>query len=125
MMNVEILYLPGYIRNIDPVSVEPVTVMSRWKLVEVRNTDGRRSCHLVGRADYEGRVCSAIVSVDLEALRMITQSGRFYVLEGPPGRDSDADWVFGRWLKIMGNPKHRAITRALMRLRRRQAGAWQ
>ena len=120
MTRIEIRLTPGYLRDIDPVGVEPVTVMSRWKLVEVRNAVGRRSRHLVGRADYEGRVCSAIVSIDLEALRMTTQSGRVYVLEGPPGRDSDADWVFGRWLKIMKAPKHRVITRTLMRLRRRQ-----
>lgn len=123
MKNIEILYLPGYIHNIDPVSVEPVTVMSHWKLVQIKSTDGQRSRHLVGRASFEGRVCSAIVSIDLVAMRVATMSGRIYELDGPPGRDSDADWVFAGWLRRMSVPTFRDMTRALLRLRRREGAA--
>lgn len=123
MTTIEIWYMPGYIKNIDPVSVEPVTVLTRWKLVQITGNDGRRSRHLVGRADFEGRVCSAIVSIDLPAMRVTTMSGRVYELEGPPGRDSDADWVFAGWLRRMSVPTFRDMTRALLRLRRREGAA--
>lgn len=123
MTTIEIWYMPGYIKNIDPVSVEPVTVLSRWKLVQITGNDGRRSRHLVGRADFEGRVCSAIVSIDLAAMRVTTISGRVYELDGPPGRDSDADWVFAGWLRRMSVPTFRDMTRALLRLRRREGVA--
>lgn len=121
--NIEIWYIPGHIHQIVPVSVEPVTVMTQWKLVQITANDGRRFRHLVGRADYEGRVCSAIVSIDLAAMCMTTKSGRVYELEGPPGHDTDADWVFSHWLRRKSIPVFRDMTWALLRLRRRREGA--
>jgi hypothetical protein len=65
----------------------------------------------------EGRVCSSLVHLDLEALRMRTQSGRIYELAGSPGSDGDSDYVFGHWLRAVGAIHCKDLTRALMRLR--------
>jgi hypothetical protein len=118
----KITIIPGVIHSIVPVDVQPVTVMIRWRLVQVRRADDRRTRHLVGRADEEGRVSSEIVKLDLQALAATTKSGRVYVLEGPPGRDGDAAYVFGRWLSRNGLPNPRDMTRALISLRGRRPG---
>ncbi len=84
------------------VDLEPVMTMTRWRYVRVRRPDGLRTRHLVGWSEYEGRVCSAIVSIDPLKKSLITQSGRVYQLDGEPGHDRDAAWVFSRWLKVLG-----------------------
>jgi hypothetical protein len=124
-MNEELLIkmTDGSIHAIEPVDTQPGTEMTDWRLFQVRLPNGSRTRHLVGRADDEGRVCSALVHLDLQALRMRTQSGRIYELAGPPGSDEDSDYVFGVWLRAVGAIHCKDLTRALMRLRtRRSAG---
>lgn len=82
-----IVSVSGGVHAVAPVSDEPKTVLTRWSLREVTHHDGKRTRHLVGWAEYEGRMCSAIVSFDLATLRVTTTSGRQYHLEGPPGYD--------------------------------------
>ena len=118
-MNEELLIkmTDGSIHMIEPVDIQPGTVMTDWRLFQVRLPNGSRTRHLVGRADDEGRVCSSIVHLDLQELRMSTQSGRIYDLAGPPGSDGDSDYVFGIWLRAVGAIHCRDLTRSLMRLR--------
>lgn len=118
-MNEELLIkmTDGSIHTIEPVDTQPRTVMTDWRLFQVHLPNGSRTRHLVGCADYEGRVCSSLVHLDLQALRMKTQSGRIYELAGPPGSDEDSDYVFGIWLRAVGAIHCRDLTRALMRLR--------
>lgn len=119
-MKFDVWYFSEYVRAIDPVTVEPVTFLSSWQLVELKNGDGQRTRHLIGCADFAGRVSTDLVAFDVLALRATTQSGRVYVLEGPPGHDSDADWLFAGWLRRRSIPIFREMTPALLRLRRRK-----
>jgi hypothetical protein len=110
------------VHAIASVDIEPSTAMTRWRLFQVRRSEGQRTRHLVGRADREGRVCSAIVAMDVQAMRMTTESGRVYQLHGAPGRDWDADYVFGIWKRLTGPTHPRDLTRALVRLRQMRGG---
>lgn len=99
------------------VDQERVTEMVRWRYMRVRHPDGRRTRHLMGWVGYEGRVCSAIVSIDPHSRRLTTESGRVYQLVGPTGYDSDADWVWGRWERYQNfvdiSDQSNALSRAL------------
>lgn len=112
-----IVSISGGVHAISPVGVEPQTVLTRWSLRQVIGLDGKRTRHLVGWAVFEGRVSTAIVSFDLARLHVITESGRLYHLAGPPGYDSDAEYVFRRWLKISDSTRSKDLTRSLLRLR--------
>ena len=107
------------VHPISPVEYEPVTVMTRWRLMQVVLEDGTRSRHLVGWADREGRASSAIQQLDVRKLVGITRSGRRYELRGESYADSDADWVFGRWCHINRVVTFKDVSRALLRLRAR------
>jgi hypothetical protein len=111
--------LAAALHNIVPVADQPETHMTEWRLFRVLRANGKRTRHLIGRADWEGRVSSDIVEFELAALRATTQSGRVYHLDGPPGQYSDADWVFERWLRVNGAHLPVDITGALLRLRKR------
>ena len=125
MKNIKVVVTPGYIHRIVPVDIQPVTVMTCWRLVQVGCVRSKRTRHLIGRADGEGRVTSAIVNFNLHTLQATTKSGRLYVLEGPAGRDLDADYVFDLWLRGQGITCSTDITRALLRMsgRPRRVGA--
>ena len=105
------------IEPIEPVSVQPFSVMTHWRLFQVRGSLGSRSRHLVGRAGGEGRVCTALTSLDLTSLTAVSGSGRFYRLEGQPGQDPDATYVWEQWTRLNWTRHIRDITRALFRLR--------
>jgi len=104
------------LHEIDSVQNKPQTTLTHWQLIKVRSSDGTFTRHLKGRADGEGRASTSIVALNVVGLQATTQSGRIYVLERP-GHDSDADWVFGNWLRINGCTQHSVQTRALLRLR--------
>ena len=114
-------FATGGIHAIAPVSVQPRTEMWRWRLYQVK-AHGVRSRHLVGLADGEGRVCSAIAQWDLKNLCATTASGRVYLLVGPPGWNADADYVFAGWRSVNGCVQVKDMSRALLRLRARGAG---
>ena len=113
--------LPPSIHPIEPVSSQPVSVMTDWRIFQLRGPTNLRSRHLVGRADGEGRVCSALARLDLTTLTTLTAvsgSGRFYRLEGPPGQNPDATYVWEQWTRLNRATHMRDMTRALLRLRR-------
>jgi hypothetical protein len=81
-----------------PLSVEqePQTRLLQWRVMKLSNGD----IHFVGRADWEGRVCSAVQTYDPETKRGVTRSGRVYELLGPSGYNTDAMYVWSRWCRI-------------------------
>lgn len=110
------LEILGGVHRVAPVSLEPVTVMSAWRLQQVNWDSGERTRHLVGRANREGRVCSDIRQFDLSTMTATTRSGRRYQLVGPPGFDRDAQYVFNVWLGYQEPGRAIDMTGALMRL---------
>jgi hypothetical protein len=98
-----------------PASVqeEPEVSLVRWRVFEVDfgSLDGK-TIHFVGSHESfgGGRVCSPVQTYDPETKRGITRSGRIYELIRNAGYDSDAEYVWGMWLKRNGNPKYVEIT---------------
>ena len=97
--------LPPYLWLIAPVSDEPHTSMMNWRVFEVVLREQLRpSLHLVGYAFKldEGRVSSAVQSLDLERMVAMTSSGRCYALLGEPGYDGRAEFVWREWVGATG-----------------------
>lgn len=95
------------------VTQEPHTKMHSWQVYQVAGklgTEGGDTIHFVGYAGYEGRVCSPVQTYDQKTHRGVTASGRIYELVGPPGYNGDAQYVWDRWLGMMGNPKVAEVT---------------
>jgi hypothetical protein len=83
-----------------PVDEEPEETMMRWSIREAQFDDPNdQSRHVVGYVARKGkgRVSSAIQSFDREKMRIKTRSGRVYQLDGPPGFDPDAEYVWAHW----------------------------
>ncbi|MGZ4956076.1 MAG: hypothetical protein ACXV79_13550 [Methylobacter sp.] len=83
-----------------PVHEEPEETIMHWSIREVLfDVPNDKSRHLVGYISRQGkgRVTSAIESFDRDHRRIITRSGRIYRLEGSPGFDPDAEYVWAQW----------------------------
>lgn len=96
-----------------PVGEVPEVVLQAWRVLETDS--GER--HFVGfRPDRgTGRVSSAIVSVDMSARIGITNSGRRYVLDGPPGAEvEDGDFVWAVWCQVNRVASYRDVTDELL-----------
>lgn len=91
-----------------PVSEAPELVLSAWQIVETDK--GER--HFVGynETDREGRTSSAIEQFDPVTLRGVTRSGCVYQLQGRPGIDKDALYVWQHWRCINGVLDWRDVT---------------
>jgi hypothetical protein len=111
----------GGLHTIAPVSQEPATAIHDWQLVLVVGSNGRRTRHLIGNANCEGRVSSPIVAIDPAARTARTQSGRLYHLMGESGFDWDAGYVFHAWLRSTQTTVVRDCSDALERLFKRHA----
>ncbi len=83
-----------------PVDAQPEMHLLRWQVFETDHA-GR---HFIGWSQEErsGRVSSAILEYDPLQKRGKTLSGRIYQLEGPPGRDEDALYVWEHWHRVNG-----------------------
>jgi hypothetical protein len=79
----------------DPVDLEPEIILVRWRIMKT----AREELHFVGARtdDLTGRVSSAIVELDLSRRVGVTRSGRVYALQGNPGFNVDADYVWSWW----------------------------
>lgn len=77
------------------VARQPALTLVRWRVLETET--GER--HLTGWCveNREGRVSSLIRTFDPTNGRAVTRSGRVYRLEGPPGDDRDASYVWLQW----------------------------
>lgn len=81
--------------NMPPVSQEATVTLCRWQIYRismggehwdfVRGWDVANAC---------GRCSTPVIEFDPANRRMITRSGRVYVLKGPSGLDEDAAYVF-------------------------------
>lgn len=83
---------------IGPVEESPHVELAAWRVMQL--VDGSR--HLVGTSlgdNSAGRVSSRIVCFDALRSAAVTDSGRVYQLVGAPGRSSDNDYVWARWVE--------------------------
>jgi hypothetical protein len=94
------------------VTDEPDVMLIRWEIYRI-NDD---ALHFVGtRADKgSGRVSSTIVQLDLERRIGVTRSGRVYVLQGRPGADADACYVWNSWCRLNGVIASTNVTKELL-----------
>lgn len=86
-----------------PASVqqEPETRLTQWRVFKVKGLPHEEeTIHFVGRAEWEGRVCSPVQTYDPTNKRGVTRSGRVYELLGPSGHNGDAMYVWARWCNI-------------------------
>lgn len=81
-----------------PVTRQPSLTLRNWSVYQL--PDGKR--HFVGYCieNFEGRVSSEIKAFDPNTLRGTTATGRVYQLQGSPGLNSDAQYVWNAWARI-------------------------
>ena len=86
----------GYWPVPSPV-VHAEAFLTSWKIVELPEGDW----HFMGYETtyHEGRVTSKVVEFNPENMTGKTHSGRFYTLQGPPGHDGDAAYVWRQWAR--------------------------
>jgi len=103
------------------VADEPETTLVGWQVMQL--PDGDR--HLVGYAieAREGRVSSRVETFDPSRLRAVTGSGRVYRLNGHPGGNSDAEYVWRRWQRINAVSDYDDVTQQVWAAHCRLAGA--
>jgi len=88
-----------------PVAEEPEASVVDWSVREVQcSYNSERTQHLVGYVARRGsgRVTTAIQVFDRETMRIKTASGRVYHLQGRPGRNDDAEYVWAYWKELNG-----------------------
>jgi hypothetical protein len=84
-----------------PVADRPFRTLVCWSIYQLPS-DGNPNQwerHCVGYAveDGHGQVSSAIQEFDPTTARGVTQSGRIYQLEGPPGNKGNATYAWAGW----------------------------
>ena len=97
------------------VAAEAIEGWSIWE-VQMFDEDGPTR-HLVGwcRDVHRGaRVSSEIAAFDTATRRVLTRSGRVYVLDGPPGFLPDARYTWETWLANYQATVLRELTHELM-----------
>lgn len=72
--------------------------LTDWQVVQLPNGD----LHLIGYCveNREGRVSSVVRDLAPRELRARTETGRKYLLMGPPGGNIDAEYVWTRWAAL-------------------------
>jgi len=90
----------GGIWSTADVAVQPVIILSRWKIMAIAEGPREGERHVVGfnEEDGEGRVSTSIIDIDMEIGQCLTESGRVYTLVGPTGYDPDGEYVWQFWL---------------------------
>lgn len=81
-----------------PVTEQPRLTLTQWRLMRLADGDQ----HLVGFCveNREGRVTSAMQSIDIDSMCAVTSTGRIFRLIGPPGEHPEAEYVWGRWRRM-------------------------
>ena len=107
-----IIIVSGGIWKTKPVASQPRLRLSSWRIMRTE----RGEIHFIGYAvdNHEGRVSTAIESLDLAARTGVTRSGRLYELIGEPGRDPDADYVWAMWARANGVIRAKDMTAELL-----------
>lgn len=113
--NIVVLSITGGVHALPDVAAEPSVSLIQWSIRECELPDGTRTCHLIGydTLGREGRASTAIIELNIEARTAKTESGRVYSLKGDPGQNSDADYVWLRWLSINQATNDRDVTHSL------------
>jgi hypothetical protein len=96
-----------------PVAEEPEASMLDWSVREVQcSYNSERTQHLVGYVARRGsgRVSTAIQVFDRETMRIKTASGRVYHLQGRPGCNADAEYVWAYWKELNGAQEEVDVT---------------
>lgn len=99
--------------GVAPIDQEPEETMVFWSVREVTFDQGTdRSQHLVGYIQRKGigRVTSAIQEFDRNTMTIKTLSGRIYHLEGHPGFNSGAEYVWSHWKSFNGAKDETDVT---------------
>lgn len=92
--------------SIPSVSIFPERIIKDWWIVNIIKSEvyGMEpyGFHFVGRDLIMGggAVSTKIVNFNPEKLAGKTNSGRVYQLEGPPGWDTDAQYVLTNWARL-------------------------
>jgi hypothetical protein len=88
----------GGIWTTAPVAEQPELTLESWSVRQLPSGDR----HFVGWCceNAEGRVSTVVTEFDAQTMRGRTDSGRVYQLAGPPGSDTDAEYVWRRWLRV-------------------------
>ena len=107
-----------YVRRVRASSEEPSSTLVRWRLAQVRHADGSVQRHLRGNMNGEGRISTRVSAIDLETMHVTTATGRIYCLDGPPGDDLDAAYLYVLWLESCGRSELKDLSRSMLRLRR-------
>lgn len=81
-----------------PVEETPEIILGSWRVMQLDNGDR----HFVGYnlTEHSGRASSKIVIFDPVTKQGVTASGRIYKLQGEPGWNADAFYVWGNWCRI-------------------------
>jgi hypothetical protein len=87
-----------------PIDQTPEIELRDWQIYEVSSDEEMTNAtrHFVGYniTEGEGRASSSIQFFDPVRRIGITRSGRVYKLVGEPGHNSDANYVWSRWMLI-------------------------
>ena len=107
-----VVIVTGGIWKTKPVDSQPRLRLANWRIMRTE----RGEIHFIGYAvdNHEGRVSTAIQSLDLAARTGVTSSGRLYELIGKPGRDPDADYVWAMWARANGVMRAEDVTAELL-----------
>lgn len=106
------------------VSECPDITLLQWQIFEVQLSERpNKTRHFVGYSvgSCKGQVSSAIQKFDPKTLRGVTESGRVYQLQGSPGWDADADYIWGRWKLMWGITSEVDVTRSIESSRENEA----
>jgi hypothetical protein len=97
------------------IEEQPSLTLTEWKVVEI--DVGTR--HFVGynAEGREGRVSTAIVSFDPATGKGRTASGRVYQIEGRPGLNGDAVYVWDAWCLVNSVKSFVDVTASVMSTR--------
>ncbi len=84
--------------SIKNVPIEEIA-LRRWRVIEVETQNGTRSRHVWGHdvKNGLGRASSPIMEFNLDAMTVITRSGRNYKLIGLPGNTRLGKNAWSRW----------------------------
>lgn len=86
------------IHSVADVYTQPEVTLRRWLILEC--TNGLRYATGWCVENGEGRASTFILDFDRKAMRLRTASGRIYQLQGPPGADADAAYVWHAYARL-------------------------
>lgn len=104
--------MPGkHSRTAPSVTEQSTATFISWLIMQT--SSGRR--HLCGYCleSLTVRVTTAIASFDVAQLIAVTESGRSYHLQGPPGANVDALHAWREWAHRNGLPPWREVSAAV------------